>query len=207
MTATTHQTAVIGVFRNHADANNCYLDLLRRGFKSSDINLMMSDETRTQVFSGGEEPDEEIEARVESMDNEGPNVAAVAICTQRKTKQATQTLSPEGMGLGGSIGTIAGATLAALAAAGTTVVIPGLSLVVAGPLMAAFAGGGAGALAGGIIGGLAGIGVPAPVAEDYRQALFDGGAVISVQTRPEDGDEVVDLMTLNAGEHVTRTEW
>lgn len=207
MTDLTHQHAVIGVFRNHADANDCYLDLLRRGFLSSDINLMMSDETRTQVFSGGGEPDEEIETRVDSMDNEGPNVAAVAIRSNRKARKSSQSLSPEGIGVGGGIGTIAGATLAAIAAAGTTVVIPGLSLVVAGPIMAALAGGGAGALAGGIIGGLVGLGVPEPVAEDYRQALYDGGAVISVATRPEDADEVMDLMVQNAGEHVTRTGW
>ena len=65
--------------------------------------------------------------------------------------------------------------------------------------MAALAGGGAGALAGGIVGGLVGLGVPEPVAADYQQALYDGGAVISVATRPEDADEIVDLMTQKRG--------
>lgn len=206
MTESTYQHAVIGVFRNHADANDCYLDLLQRGFQPNDINLMMSDETRTKVYSGSIGRDEEEEALVESMDNEGPTAAAIATRRSRKPRAASRTMSAEGVGLGGGIGTLAGATLAAIAAAGTTVVIPGLSLVVAGPLMAALAGGGAGALAGGIVGGLVGMGVPEPVAEDYHQALYDGGAVISVATRPEDAEEIIDLMTQNAGEHVTQTE-
>ena len=206
MTLSTHPQAVIGVFRSHAEANNCYLDLLRRGFLSSDINLMMSDETRTQVFSGGSTRGEEEEERIDSMDNEGPGVAAVATRTSEKSQTGTRSMTAEGVGLGGGIGTIAGATLAALAAAGTTVVIPGLSLIVAGPLMAALAGGGAGALAGGIVGGLVGLGIPEPVAADYQQAIYDGGAVISVATRPEDADEIVDLMTQNGGEHVTCTQ-
>ena len=206
MTLSTHQQAVIGIFRSHADANNCYLDLLRRGFQSSDINLMMSDETRTQVFSGGSTKGEEEEARIDSMDNEGPGVAAVATRSGRKSRTGSRHMSAQGVGVGGGIGTITGATLAAIAAAGTSVVFPGLSLIVAGPLIAALAGGGAGALVGGIVGGLVGLGVPEQVAEDYHEALSDGGAVISVATRPEDAEELVDLMTRNVSEHVTRTD-
>ena len=43
----------------------------------------------------------------------------------------------EGAGVGGAIGGTVGAILAAIAAVGTTIAIPGLGLVIAGPLAAA----------------------------------------------------------------------
>ena len=51
----------------------------------------------------------------------------------------------EGAGAGGAIGGTVGAILAALATVGTTLAIPGLGIVIAGPIAAALAGAGAGA--------------------------------------------------------------
>ena len=53
-----------------------------------------------------------------------------------------------------------GAALAALFAVGTVVVVPGLGLVLAGPIAAALAGAGAGGVTGGLIGALIGAGIP-----------------------------------------------
>src|SRR5438132_9593949 len=64
-------------------------------------------------------------------------------------KEATK--APEGAATGATIGGILGAIAAGLAAVGT-LVIPGVSLVAAGPLVAALAGLGAGAAAGGLTG-------------------------------------------------------
>jgi hypothetical protein len=60
----------------------------------------------------------------------------------------------ESAGVGGAIGVTAGATLATVAAIGTSIAIPGLGVVIAGPIAAALAGAGAGGLTGGIIGAL-----------------------------------------------------
>src|SRR5258708_3068976 len=79
-----------------------------------------------------------------------------------------------GMGIGGAIGTAIGATLAAILAMGTTLVVPGLFIVIAGPLAAALAGGGAGAVAGGLIGALVGLGIPEPSARAHQEALHEG---------------------------------
>jgi hypothetical protein len=81
-----------------------------------------------------------------------------------------------------------GATLGAVLAIGTTLVIPGLGLVIAGPIAAALAGGGAGAVTGGIIGGLVGLGIPEPNAQAYQEALREGGVVLGVV--PHSADEV-----------------
>jgi hypothetical protein len=95
----------------------------------------------------------------------------------------------EDAGKGAAIGGGVGATLAAIAAIGTTLALPGLGLLIAGPLAAALAGGGAGALTGGLIGALVGYGIPEEHAKHYEQGIRDGGIVMGVNPRTaEDAD-------------------
>jgi hypothetical protein len=95
----------------------------------------------------------------------------------------------EDAGKGAAIGGGVGATLAAIAAIGTTLALPGLGLLIAGPLAAALAGGGAGALTGGLIGALVGYGIPEEHAKHYEQGIKDGGIVMGVNPRTtEDAD-------------------
>lgn len=92
----------------------------------------------------------------------------------------------EGASVGGAVGTAIGATLGAVAAMGTSIAIPGLGLLIAGPLAAALAGGGAGAVAGGLIGALVGLGIPESNVKAYEEALREGGVVIGVQPKTKD---------------------
>lgn len=92
----------------------------------------------------------------------------------------------EGAGAGGAIGGTVGAILAALAAVGTSIAIPGLGLVIAGPIAAALAGAGAGGLTGGIIGALVGAGIPEDRAKLYDKDIRSGGIVMGVNPRSED---------------------
>jgi hypothetical protein len=62
----------------------------------------------------------------------------------------------EGAGAGGAIGGTLGAIIGGIAAIGTNVLLPGLGLVVAGPIAAALIGAGAGGLTGGLVGALIG---------------------------------------------------
>src|SRR5918912_3793798 len=57
----------------------------------------------------------------------------------------TRSHAADGAGIGGAVGGTVGAVLAAIAAVGTSIAIPGIGLVVAGPIAAALAGLGAGA--------------------------------------------------------------
>ena len=59
-----------------------------------------------------------------------------------------KTHAADGAGIGGAVGGAVGAALAAIVAVGSTIFLPGLNLVIAGPIAAALAGAGAGGSAG-----------------------------------------------------------
>ena len=89
----------------------------------------------------------------------------------------------EGAGVGSAIGGTIGAVLAGIAAIGTNVLLPGVGLVVAGPLAAALAGAGAGGLTGGLLGALVGSGIPEDRAKAYESGIKEGGMVMGVNAR------------------------
>ena len=89
----------------------------------------------------------------------------------------------EGTGVGGLIGGTLGAIIAGVAAIGTNLVLPGLGLVVWGPLAAALAGAGAGGLTGGLVGALVGWGIPEDRAVAYENGIKNGGTVLGVKPR------------------------
>jgi len=92
----------------------------------------------------------------------------------------------EGAGIGGAIGGTLGAIAAAIAAIGTSVAIPGLGLVVAGPVAAALAGAGAGAATGGLVGALIGWGIPEERVKRYEEGVRQGGILMGVKPRSEE---------------------
>lgn len=96
------------------------------------------------------------------------------------------TKAMEGAGTGGAIGGTVGAILAALTAVGTSIAIPGLGLVVAGPIAAALAGAGAGGLTGGLIGAMIGAGIPEDRAKLYDEDIRNGGIVMGVNPRNDE---------------------
>jgi uncharacterized protein YjbJ (UPF0337 family) len=96
------------------------------------------------------------------------------------------TKAMEGAGAGAAIGGTTVGVLGALAALGTSVALPGLGLVLAGPLVAGLAGAGAGGIAGGLIGSLIGWGIPEDHAKRYEKELKDGGIVMGVTPRNEE---------------------
>jgi len=177
---------VVGVFRLKESADGCFDALIARGYASSEITLIMSDETR-QAYEGVEDG-RLIEPPDPTRDLIGTSAGSHSL---------------EGIGVGGVIGTAIGATLAAVTAIGTSLLIPGLNLIVAGPLAAALAGGGAGALTGGLMGGLIGLGLPEQDAQVYNEALTGGGVVISITPRdPADFEAIEKIMIEHSGQQV-----
>jgi uncharacterized protein YjbJ (UPF0337 family) len=111
----------------------------------------------------------------------------------------------EGAGKGAAIGGGVGLTLGALAAIGTTLALPGLGLLIAGPIAAGLAGGGAGALTGGLIGALVGHGIPEEQAKQYDQGIREGGILMGVEPRnDEDADYFENNWRENRGESIYR---
>ena len=99
----------------------------------------------------------------------------------------------EGTGVGGLIGGTLGAIIAGVAAVGTNLVLPGVGLVVWGPLAAALAGAGAGGLTGGLVGALIGWGIPEDRAKIYDEGIKNGGTVIGV--KPRSAEDAASLKT------------
>ena len=147
---------VTGLFRDKESAERAYRSVTERGYGRNDVNLVMSDETRKRHFAG---PGDE---------------------TELGTKAA------EGAGIGGAIGGTVGAIAAAVAAVGTNIALPGLGLVIAGPVAAALAGAGAGAATGGLVGALIGWGIPEERVKQYEKGIREGGILMGVSPRNVD---------------------
>ncbi len=152
-TKTDEKGMLTGMFRDRRSTENAYNSMHERGYTEDEINLVMSKETHDKYFSDDKE------------ETELGNKAAAG--------------SGAGSAIGGTIGAIAGI----VAAIGTSVVIPGLGLVVAGPIAAGLAGAGAGGLAGGIIGALVGWGIPKERAKLYESGIKDGHIVLGVKPK------------------------
>lgn len=153
----SNKTYVTGLFRDRDSAERAYQSVTERGYGSDDVNLVMSDDTRQRHFA--------------------------------KTGAATTELgnkAAEGAGVGGAIGGTLGAIAAAVAAIGTTLAVPGLGLVIAGPIAAAVAGAGAGAAGGGLIGALIGWGMPEERVKNYEAGIREGGILLGVTPRSDE---------------------
>ena len=149
---------VTGLYDSPESASRAYQGLTStHGYKSDDIDVLMTDETRAKHF-GDVKPGTELSGG---------------------------TKAAEGFGKGSAIGGGVGAALAAVFAVGTSVVIPGLGLVVAGPIAAALAGAGAGGATGGLIGALIGAGIPEERAAEYDRGLKRGGILIGTRARDD----------------------
>jgi hypothetical protein len=146
------------MYNDRDSAERGYSTLQGRGYTDKDINLLMSDETRDKHFAHQHDSD----------DTELGNKAM------------------EKAGIGSAIGGTVGAVAAAIAAIGSNLILPGLGLVVAGPLAAGLAGAGAGGLTGGLIGALVGSGIPDEHAKEYESGIKQGGIVMGVQPRNEE---------------------
>jgi len=118
----------------------------------------------------------------------------------------TRTHAADGLGIGSAIGGTVGAVIAAIAAVGTTLFLPGINLVIAGPIAAALAGAGAGGATGGVIGALIGAGIPEYRAKVYESGLRGGGILIGVEARSEEEIDRLEELLDELGAENVRTE-
>lgn len=168
---------VTGLFPDRESAEAAYNSAHARGYSKDDVNLIMSDDTRTRHFAG---------------ENTG-------IQTELGSKAA------EGAGIGGAIGGTVGAILAGIAAVGTSIALPGIGLVIAGPLAAAAAGAGAGAASGGLLGALIGWNIPEERVKHYEEGIKNGGILMGLRTKnDDDATHFESEWKQNRGEHIYR---
>lgn len=145
---------VTGLFKDKESAENAYRLASQAGYSDSDINVVMSEETRERYYG-----------KNATLETEVGNKLA------------------EGAAIGGTVGGTIGAIAAGVAAIGTALVLPGLGLWVAGPVAAAVAGAGAGGVAGGFVGALIGWGIPEDTLKEYEENVKQGDILIGVDVK------------------------
>lgn len=145
-----------GTFRDRQSAERAYDSLATRGYTKDDVNVLMSDDTRRRHFASDD---------------------------ARQTELGSK--AAEGAATGAAVGGVTGAIAGVLLAAGT-IALPGIGLVIAGPIAAGLAGLGAGGAAGGLIGALVGAGIPEDRARLYESDVNSGGIVMGVRPRTEE---------------------
>lgn len=145
-------TLFIHVFHDHNEAEGAYNDILNRNYNKDEINVLMSQETRDRYFGNSVIPDSNL-----ANETEAAGVGSV---------------------LGGAIGGIAAAVLAV----GSVFTLPGLGIMIAGPIATGLAGAGVGSIVGGLTGALIGSGVSEELAGEYERAINNGSIVIMVNT-------------------------
>ena len=147
---------ITGMFSDREALKRAYKELHDRGYTNDEISLMMSDETRKQYFS---EHGRGMELEDQAQSEIGKKTA-----------------------IGGTIGALAG--IGAALAAG--LLLPGIGILVAGPLVIALAGAGAGGVTGSIIGALVGSGIAEDHAKSYESGIKKGNIVMSVHPKNEE---------------------
>jgi hypothetical protein len=146
-----------GLFPDRDSAERAYQGVVGRGYAQDDVNVVMSDATREKHFAHE---------------------------AGRPTELGTK--AAEGAGIGAGIGGTVGAIAAAIAAVGTAIALPGLGLVIAGPVAAALAGAGAGGAAGSLVGALIGWNIPEERIKEYETGIKEGGILMGLRPRNAD---------------------
>src|SRR5919107_8592 len=170
----------------------------------------MADKEKVRLVTGLFKSKVAAEAAVDALMKRGFTRDDISVLMSDATRSKefalqSRTHAADGLGIGAAAGGAVGAVLAAITAVGTTLFLPGLNLVIAGPIAAALAGLGAGGATGGLIGALIGAGIPEYRAKVYEAGIRGGGILIGVEaTTDEEVDRLEDLLGDLGGEHVRK---
>lgn len=167
---------VTGLFTDGDSAQRAFQAAIDLGYETSDVNLVMTEDTRKRFFAS-RDVDPELREKAKDTVKEGPS------------KPAHELGGP----VGGTMGTVA----PALAAVGTLLLVPGI--VIAGPVAIALTAAGAVGVTGGIIGALTNWGIPKDRAEDYESDIRAGGVLMGVKTRSDEDVQALESSWREAG--------
>ena len=151
-----------------------------------------SNETKRNILTGMFADRESTEKAYNALQERGYTNDEISMVMSDKTRKEhfaddgdteIGTKAAEGAGKGSAIGGAVGAIAGVIAAIGTSIVIPGLGIVIAGPIAAGLAGAGAGGITGGIIGALVGSGIPEARAKLYESGIKNGNIVLGVHPK------------------------
>jgi hypothetical protein len=173
---------VTGLFMSRESAELAYRSATRLGYANSDIDVLMSEETRNRYFPPGHDTTTDLSSKATKDSAAG--------------EKAADNL---GGPAGGTIGTIA----PALAGVGTLLLVPVLGAFAAGPIAVALTAAGAVGLAGALIGALTKWGIPRRRIEEYEQGIRAGGILMGVKPRSDtDASDLVQQWQSSGGKLV-----
>jgi hypothetical protein len=152
------------LFRSFDQAERAFQAANDAGYDASDINVLMSEETRQRFL--------------ETKGSATPLGQKAAEPAPEASKSADALGGPAG----GTMGTVA----PVIGAVGAALLIPGLGLAVAGPIAIALTAAGTVGVATGLIGALTNWGIPKEQAHQYESAVRKGGIVIGVSAGSAD---------------------
>ena len=174
----TDAEMVTALFRDRDSAEAAYRAARELGYEESEINVVMSEETRRRWFAADPRP------------------------RALKEKTSEEAQEPQGSELGGPVGGTLGTIAPVVAAVGTLLLIPGI--VIAGPVAVALTAAGAVGVAGGLIGALANWGIPKDRVQQYEGDIRNGAILIGVKERsPGDVDRLATAWASAGGEIVS----
>jgi hypothetical protein len=165
-------STVTALFDRPEAVERAYEAATARGYEIGDINVVMSEDTRRRYYASPEAEHTEIAKK-----------------------------SAEGGKLGGPTGGRVGIAISIAAAVGAAIALPGLGIVMAGPIAVALAGAGAAGVAAGLIGAFADWGLPDERVRAYEAEIGAGRILIGVQARSrEDARQIArEWQALGAG--------
>jgi hypothetical protein len=157
------------MFRDYRQAEQAYKAAIDLGYEASQINVLMSDDTRQRYLAST---------------SAGTPLAKKAAEPAPESSESADKL---GGPAGGTMGTVA----PAIAAVGAALLIPGLGLAVAGPIAVALTAAGTVGVATGLIGALTNWGIPKERAEHYEGGVRRGAIVMGVSTHSSDDAQML----------------
>jgi len=149
------------LFADKTSAEAAYNAAIQRGLLPENVNIVMSAATRKKYYP----------------------------TTVVKTEAGDKSV--EGLAVGGAVGGTVLGVIGAVVALSSTIVVPGLGLVIAGPLAAGLIGAGAGSIAGGFVGALIGAGIPQEHAAIFENGVKKGDILISVTSDNLDDEDAL----------------
>lgn len=166
-------STVTALFTDVQSAERAYRSALDLGYEASQINLVMSENTRRQLLA--RTPDSPLE---------------------RGAAETAETPA-RGAEIGGPVGGTIGTLAPVVAAVGTAALLPGL--VLAGPLAVALAAAGAVGVVGGLIAALTDWGIPHDRVQDYESGIREGGVLMGVKVPSGQAARRLELLWRAAG--------
>lgn len=171
---------ITALFKDRATAQRAFDVAISRGYDKKDVNIVVDKDTHERYTAP---------PRASDFDPAARDPANKAV--------------EQGIELGGPSGGTMGTIVTALTAVGAALLLPGLGLVVAGPVAAALTGAGAAAVTGGLIAALHDWGIPNERVAQYEAGLKAGGILLGVAPRsPEDAAHLESEWKALGGENV-----